>query len=197
MDKEAIRQKIWDYMEKNNLVTFPRPCYGRIPNFVGAKAAGEKIQKLKEFQQAKAVFSAPDSSLIEVRHQTLLAGKSLLVALPHKVGYRELFGKELADKGITISGFSRYGKEPKTPVDLFVQGSVAVDLKGNRLGKGKGYGDKEYWELKNQGLLNFWCKVVTVVHDCQIVDDFSSIMEALDVKVDYILTPTQIIAISH
>lgn len=197
MDKETIRQKIWDYMERNDLVTFPRPCYGRIPNFVGAKIAGQKIQKLKEFPQALSVFSAPDSSLTEVRRQILLAGKSLLVALPHKIRYCELRGKELADKGITISGFSHYGKEPKTAVDLFVQGSVAVDLKGNRLGKGRGYGDQEYWELKNMGLLSPSCKVVTVVHNCQIVDDFSSVMEALDVKVDYILTPTQIITIKH
>ena len=183
-------------MEKNNLVTFPRPCYGRIPNFVGAKTAGNRIQKLKEFENAKCVFSAPDSSLIEVRKQVLLAGKTLLVALPHIIGYREINGRELADKAITISGIKQYGQIAKTPADLFVQGSVAVDLKGNRLGKGKGYGDREYSELKEKGLLNPNAKVVTAIHDCQIVDDFSELMDKHDVKVDYIITPNQIISVN-
>ncbi len=210
-------------MEKNKLVTFPRPCYGRIPNFVGAKIAGQKIQELNEFQSAKCVFSAPDASLMEVRRQTLHTGKSLLVALPHIAGYRELNGKELTNKGITIDGFKRYGKTPKTTADLFVQGSVAVDLQGNRLGKGKGYGDSEYFELKELKLLknegkplilpipykssdSAWgfkgaeplcpdVKVVTIIHDCQIVDDFSALVDDHDVRVDYILTPTQIIII--
>lgn len=186
MTKDELRQKVWDYMERHNLI-----------NFVGAKIAGQKIKELKEFQRAKAVFTAPDSSLMEVRRQTLFAGKSLLVALPHLAGYRELKGSELAKQGITISGFWRYGKEPKTPVDLFVQGSVAVELKGNRLGKGKGYGDKEYFELKAKGLLTANCKVVTVVHDCQILADFSSLINENDVRVDYILTPTQIIVVKN
>ncbi|MEO0092906.1 MAG: 5-formyltetrahydrofolate cyclo-ligase [candidate division WOR-3 bacterium] len=196
MTKDEIRQRVWEYMENNNLVTFPRPCFGRIPNFVGAKIAGQKICELKEFQLAKAVFSAPDAVLLEVRRQTLLAGKSLLVALPHIVDYRELSGKELARNGVTINGFKRFGKEPKSKAELFVQGSVAVDLKGNRLGKGKGYGDKEYWELKAKGLLMPNCKVVTVVHDCQIVSDFSYLMTETDVKVDYILTPNRIVVIN-
>ena len=183
-------------MEENDLVTFPRPCYGRIPNFVSAKIAGNRIKELKEFQIAKCVFSAPDSSLIEVRKQTLLTGKTLLVALPHITGYREISGRELADKASTIVGFKQYGKRAKTPADLFVQGSVAVDLKGNRLGKGKGYGDKEYSELKDKGLHNPNAKVITIVHDCQIVEDFSDLMDKHDVKVDYIITPSQIITIN-
>ena len=183
-------------MEKNTLVTFPKPCYGRIPNFVGAKTAGNRIQELKEFEKAKCVFSAPDSSLIEVRKQTLLAGKILLVALPQIIGYREINGRELADRATTIGGIKQYGKKAKTPADLFVQGSVAVDLKGNRLGKGKGYGDREYSELKEKGLLKPNAKVVTVVHDCQLVKDFSELMDNHDVKVNYIITPSRIISIN-
>lgn len=183
-------------MEENGLVTFPRPCYGRIPNFIGAKTAGNKIQELKEFQIAKCVFSVPDSSLMEVRKQTLLTGKILLVALPHITGYREIIGRELANKASTIEGFKQYGKKAKTPADLFVQGSVAVDLKGNRLGKSKSYGDREYSELKENELLNPNAKVITVVHDCQIVEDFSDLISKHDVKVDYVITPNRIISIN-
>ncbi|XP_038662222.1 methenyltetrahydrofolate synthase domain-containing protein isoform X4 [Scyliorhinus canicula] len=35
--KWDIRQKVWDYMEENNLANFPRPVHHRIPNFKGVK----------------------------------------------------------------------------------------------------------------------------------------------------------------
>ena len=31
--KWAVRRKIWDHLEDNNLVNAPRPCHYRIPNF--------------------------------------------------------------------------------------------------------------------------------------------------------------------
>lgn len=31
--KWDIRQKVWDYIEDNNLANFPRPVHNRIPNF--------------------------------------------------------------------------------------------------------------------------------------------------------------------
>lgn len=193
--KEEIRRKIWEYMEKNNLVSFPRPCYGRIPNFIGCEKAARKLYELEEFLKAKGVFSAPDGVLKEARRIVLKEGKSLIVALPHIEGYLEIKGKELADKAITIKNFRKYGKEPKTFIEIFIQGSVAVDLKGNRLGKGRGYGDKEYKDLKIMGLLKKPL-VVTIVHDCQVLEDFSYLAEPHDIKVDVILTPTRLIRIT-
>jgi len=190
--KEEIRREIWEYMEKNNLVIFPRPCYGRIPNFIGSEKAAEKLYEIKEFLKARGVFSAPDNVLKAARKIVLKTGKSLIVALPHIEGYLEIKGKELADKAITIKNFKKYGKEPKTFIEIFLQGSVAVDLKGNRLGKGRGYGDREYYELKNKGLLKNPL-VITIVHDCQVLEDFSYLAEPHDIKVDIILTPTRII----
>ena len=32
--KEAIRKSVWNYLEDNDLVQFPRPVHHRIPNFV-------------------------------------------------------------------------------------------------------------------------------------------------------------------
>lgn len=69
-------------MEENNLVTFPRPCYGRIPNFVDARLAAKRLRTLKNWQRAKCVFSAPDSSLHPARREVLRKGESLLVAAP-------------------------------------------------------------------------------------------------------------------
>lgn len=194
--KEEIRKEIWEYMEKNNLISFPKPCYGRIPNFIGSEKAARKLYQIKEFLKAQGVFSAPDGVLKEARRITLKEGKSLIVALPHIEGYLEIKGKELADKAITIKNFKKYGKKPETFIEIFIQGSVAVDLKGNRLGKGKGYGDKEYYDLKNMGLLKKPL-VITIVHDCQILEDFSYLREPHDIKVDVILTPTRIIRITQ
>ena len=39
--KAVVRQKVWEYMEKNDIANFPRPVYHRIPNFKGAQIAGK------------------------------------------------------------------------------------------------------------------------------------------------------------
>ena len=51
--KQAIRQKVWEFMERNDIANFPRPVYGRIPNFKGAGTAGQKVSELPEFQSAR------------------------------------------------------------------------------------------------------------------------------------------------
>ncbi len=184
-------------MEANDLITFPKPCFGRIPNFKGAELASQRLLSIPEFLKAKGVFSAPDGVLKSARRIVLSEGKSLIVALPHITGFLEIKGKELKDKAITIPNFRRYGQPPKTEIEIFLQGSVAVDRKGYRLGKGKGYGDKEYQILKEMGLVRKRPVVITVVHDCQVFEDFSDLVEPHDIKVDYILTPTQTIKTTY
>lgn len=41
--KWIIRKRIWDMMEANNFAQNPRPVHHRIPNFVGASLAAEKV----------------------------------------------------------------------------------------------------------------------------------------------------------
>lgn len=195
--KEAIRQKIWKLLEDEGLASFPRPCMGRIPNFVGSWQASEKIRELAEFKSSRAVFCAPDYVLKRIREIVLEDGKVLAVALPHMVGFLEIREREAIDRATTINGFKRYGKPLETKVDLFVQGSVAVDLAGNRLGKGRGYGDLEWKWLIDRKLTAPDTRVVTIVHDLQIVEDFSHLMGPTDKKVNYILTSTRIIKIGQ
>lgn len=192
-EKELIRQKIWSLLEEKDLVDFPRPCYGRIPNFRGARTAAEKIRNLPEFSEAKCVFCAPDGVLRRVREIVLEEGKILAAALPHIEALIEIEQRGDISKATTISGMRRHGKPLKTEVDLFVQGSVAVDLWGNRLGKGKGYGDTEYWLLKKMKLLDERAKVVTLVHPIQVVPDLRNLMSERDVRIDYIITPDEVL----
>jgi 5-formyltetrahydrofolate cyclo-ligase len=95
-----------------------------------------------------------------------------------------------------------YGKEVSLDnlyikVDLFVQGCVAVDKKGNRIGKGSGFGDREYKVLKEKGLITDETLYVVIAHPIQVFDDFSYVMDEHDVKIDLILTPKEIIWTEH
>jgi 5-formyltetrahydrofolate cyclo-ligase len=129
----------------------------------------------------------------------LLDEKVLVMASPRlKHGYIVVDPKEV--KGIenfasTIRGAFKYGKTvnaqeiPKP--DLIVEGSVAVDMRGYRLGKGHGYGDMEIKALKRMfGAV----PIVTTVHDMQVVEAVP--FEEKDERVSIIVTPTKVIQVS-
>jgi 5-formyltetrahydrofolate cyclo-ligase len=191
--KEDIRQRIWERLERENIADFPRPCFGRIPNFAGNDVATMHLLELPEFRAARCVFSAPDHALKQARDLILERGKVLAVATPHMRSFLEIHP---SDKPIstTIKGLFKHGTPLVTPVDLIIQGSVAVDRRGNRLGKGKGYGDKEIAYLRERGLAKSGIKVVTIVHEAQVVDDLSALIDENDVLVDYILMPGGVIS---
>lgn len=193
--KESIRQEIWRLLEEKNIAAFPRPCFDRIPNFIGSWVASERIKQIPEFNSSGCVFCAPDFVLKRVREIVLESNKILAVALPHMVEFLEISERRSVKEATGIKGFRKYGVPLETEVELFVEGSVAVDRKGNRLGKGRGYGDREWFYLLENNLLQPEVKVVTLIHDEQIVEDFSNLMTGGDKKVDYILTPTTIIKI--
>ena len=198
--KKLLRKEIWTKLETNGVARFPLPCYGRIPNFAGSEKAAEKVRFLKEWKNAKVVFANPDFAQRKVREYALLDGKILVMASPRlKRGYVVVDPKNV--KGIenfasTIRGALKYGKmvnlqEIPKP-DLIVEGSVAVDMRGHRLGKGHGYGDVEIEALKRMfGEI----LVATTVHDIQVVDAVP--FEERNEKVSLIVTPTKIIRISR
>ncbi len=190
MDKQKIRDLVWKRIEKFS--KFPPP-YGRIPNFVGAEKACERLRELKQYRKAKVVFCAPDSPLRRAREIVLEDGKVLLAVKPKMTGFLVI---ERGKAG-TLKEMLKYGREVdldelKLKVDVFVQGCVAVDRKGNRIGKGSGFGDREYSILKEKGLLDD-CVYVVIAHPIQVFEDLSHLMDEHDVRVDVILTPEGII----
>jgi len=197
--KKLLREKIWSQLEARGIARFPLPCYGRIPNFVESEKAARKIRLLSEWKHAKVIFVNPDYAQKKVREYALLDGKILVMASPKlKHGYVVVNPEDV--KGLesfasTIRGAFKFGKTvdggeiPKP--DLIVEGSVAVDQHGHRLGKGGGYGDLEIKTLKR--IFGF-IPVVTTVHDMQIVESVP--FEEGDEKVSVIITPTRIIRIS-
>ncbi|NWY25723.1 MTHSD protein, partial [Pheucticus melanocephalus] len=85
------------------------------------------------------------------------------------------------------------GLDDKAQVDLVVVGSVAVSEKGWRIGKGEGYADMEYAMMVSMGAVQEDTPVVTIVHDCQVLDIAEELLGDHDLTVDYILTPTRTI----
>jgi hypothetical protein len=69
--KKEVRQKIWEFMEENSLVVFPKPCYNRIPNFKGCNITSQLLEKLEEFKKAKTVQVTPDKAQETARFLTL------------------------------------------------------------------------------------------------------------------------------
>ncbi|XP_047437164.1 methenyltetrahydrofolate synthase domain-containing protein isoform X1 [Mugil cephalus] len=202
--KWDIRQKVWDYIEENNLANFPRPVHNRIPNFKGAFVACTKVSEMQVFTQTAEVKVDPDKPLEGARLAVLQARKTLLVPTPRlRTG---LFNKITPPQGASkeqlrvcsssqgVKDFSvPVSLDAKVKVDLVVVGSVAVSEKGFRIGKGEGFADMEYGMMACMGAVNESTVVVTVVHDCQIVDIPEELMGTHDLTVDYILTPTTVI----
>ncbi|MEM3728801.1 MAG: 5-formyltetrahydrofolate cyclo-ligase [Candidatus Bathyarchaeia archaeon] len=197
-EKQQLREKIWLEMERSGAAAFPLPCWGRIPNFVGAEAAADKLRQLEEWKRAKVVFVNPDSPQRRVRENALKDGKVLVMASPRLtrgfilISPEKVRGKEhLAS---TIRGAFKFGIQtgdfPKP--DLIIEGSVAVDMKGHRLGKGRGYGDVEIETIERRfGKI----LVATTVHDMQVVENVPS--EKKDRKVSLIVTPTRVIRVQE
>ena len=197
LEKQQLREKIWSEMERSGLAVFPLPCRGRIPNFAGADAAAEKLRQLEEWKTAKVVFVNPDSPQHKVRENALKDRKILVMASPRlKKGFILIEPNKVRSKerfASTIKGAFKYGVEaedfPKS--DLIVQGSVAVDRHGHRLGKGRGYGDTEIKALRRMfGTV----PIVTTVHDVQVVEAVP--FEEKDEKVSIVTTLTKVIRVS-
>ena len=194
-EKQRLREKIWREMQERGIAKFP-PCWGRIPNFQGAEKAAENLRKLEEWRNAKAIFVSPDSPQRKVRENALKDGKILVMASPRlKKGFLVIKPEKVKGKeayASTIRGAFQFAEQTQNfpKPDLVVTGSVAVDIHGNRLGKGGGYGDRELEIIRSRfGKV----PVATTVHDMQVVDFVPS--EPHDQKIDIIVTPTRIIRV--
>jgi len=201
MAKEDVRMRIWRLMEAKGIAAFPKPIFHRIPNFIGAEKAAQKLRELSEYKAAKVVFCTPDSPQRPVREIALKDDKIVVMATPRlKNGFLLLDPKTIPKNRIfeasIIHGAFKHGRSielSKVKIDLFIAGSVAVSLDGGRLGKGKGYSDQEYAILENAGSLSSKTIVVTTVHDVQIVEKIPK--DKWDAPVDVVVTPSKIIRI--
>jgi len=180
MDKQALRERVWDELEESGEARFPFPPHGRIPNYAGADAAADRLGDLEAWTGAATLKANPDAPQLPARRGALDAGKTVYMAVPRlrdeRCFYR-LDPAELADPdaAATVSGVADHaeqvGPEAVGHVDLVLVGSVAVTEDGARVGKGEGYSDLEFAVLSDLGLVDDATTVVTTVHERQVVDD--------------------------
>lgn len=176
---------------------------GRIPNFKGANEAAHLLSTLPEWQRALHIKVNPDSPQRPVRHLALSSGKTIYMAVPRlreKECFIKLDPSKISPKNIpeasTIKGAFRFGfpVHPKEipQIDLIVAGSVAVNRRGSRIGKGGGYSDLEYAIGREFGFVEEDVVIVTTVHPSQIVDEDLPETDH-DFRIDFIVTPDEII----
>jgi 5-formyltetrahydrofolate cyclo-ligase len=209
MDKQAIREAVWDHLESAGIARFPFPPHDRIPNFAGAEAAAERLADTAVWQDAETVKANPDSPQLPVRRAALRAGKTVYMAVPrlrdercfYELDPAELDDIEAAPAVSNVADHARQvGPGALDSLDLVVSGSVAVTEGGARIGKGEGYSDLEYAVLRELGLVDDATPVVTTVHETQVVDGPERAVDAGDVPVDshdvpmdYVVTPDRVI----
>jgi len=179
--KEEVRRYVWNILKEKKVCSFP--CEGHIPNFLGVEETIKKVLELDEYRRAKRIFISPDTpQRYLLKH--VINDKEVYMATPRlRRGFckvEEYYGS-LRDiiKNSKIVGYNI------PEIGFALIGSVAVDLKGNRIGKGGGFGDREIRILreKNPSII-----IATNVHDLQVFEDLSYLMEDYDQKINMIIT---------
>ena len=201
--KDAIREAVWSLLEARRAARFPG-AKGRIPNFIGAEACASVAAKTTWWKKAKVLKVNPDSPQRAIRHKALSEGKILymvVLCLRADKPFIELDPKKLKCSpyaASSIKGASHYGRpvtlEEVKSIDLIVCGSVAVNRKGARVGKGGGYSDLEFALLTEEKKMGPRTPIVTSVHPLQVIEE-EILMTEHDIPLSAIVTPEEIIDI--
>src|SRR5581483_8412525 len=163
------------------------------PNLRGAEQAAARLAELPEWQAARVVKANPDAPQLPVRRRARKDGKTLYMAVPRlttEKPFVEIRGDPTIKRALS-EGAPR-GLDELTPVELGVCGTVAVNRKGARVGKGGGYSDLEFALLAERGLVGEDTTIVTTVHELQLVDEDLPETEH-DFRVDVIVTPEAVL----
>ena len=204
-EKEQLRKSIYDKLFNEGQSLRPNGDYGKIPDFKGKDIAAELLASTDEWKESKTIFCSPDAAQIPVRYLALKDNKNLIMASPNlEHGYLYLEGNRLNGKeseASTKEGAFEYcsrffdfgGDSFDMDIDLVVEGSVGVDRLGNRIGKGKGFADREIEDLFNKDLISENTPLITTIHPFQLVEHIP--MEIHDRKLNMIVTTREIIRI--
>ena len=182
--KEILRKSVYDSIFNGGFSNRSNGDYGKIPDFKGSDIAAQ--------------------TQTPVRYLALKDNKNLIMASPNlEHGYYFLDGSCL--DGVEMEASTKEGalkykidddsKHHHMSVDLLVEGSVAVDREGHRIGKGKGYGDREIADLLERKLIKTTTPLATTIHPLQLVDFVPT--EDHDQKLNMVVTTEEIIRISH
>jgi 5-formyltetrahydrofolate cyclo-ligase len=199
--KQAIRERVWNLLETEHAVE--PGVHGHIPDFIGTAAAAERLADHRAWQDAQIVKAVPDTAQLPVRARALADGKTVYMAVPRLADARPFYlldpaaltlpPAEAATMRAAAAHAPRLAIDELRPIDLVVCGSVAVNRRGDRIGKGAGYSDLEVALLHDAGLLRPDSVVATTVHPLQVLDEELPATDH-DFQVNLIVTPDEVIA---
>ena len=211
LDAKTARMMIWEELRK---VAKPDSRFSFnfaefITDYEGSDKNAELFVQQDFYKQADVLFVTPDNNLEYLREKILLDKKTLVMTnysisrgfFIIKPGMVPEGKEELAS---TLDGVQRYWKhctldalkQEVGHIDLLVTGASAITPGGIRFGKGHGYFDLEWAMLYTAGLVDDSSLLIAVGYDCQIMDVDVEVRE-FDTAIDYIVTPTKVIATRH
>ena len=204
--KDQVRRAVWKAMDREGVSRFPG-AEGRIPNFAGAKLAAEKLAGHRTWKRAQVIKANPDSPQTHARRRALEEGKTIVMAVPRLrdqhpfrlLDPRKLTPSRSARRRRSRARCATAGWSPTRScpeIDVVLCGSVAVNLKGARIGKGGGFSDIEYGLLIEAGKIDDHTVVATTVHPIQILRENLTVI-AHDLPVDLIATPRAVIEVER
>ena len=192
--KQQVREHVWELLQRERAARFPG-ARGRIPNFRGAEAAAARLAELPQWRSAHVIKANPDAPQLPVRRQARKDGKTLYMAVPRLTDERPfvLVRGDPTIKRAMAEGMPRAIHQMEH-VDLVVCGTVAVNRRGARVGKGGGFSDLEFALLVERGLVGPQTTIATTVHPLQVLDEPLPETEH-DFRVDLIVTPEEVISV--
>ena len=201
MNKQALRERIWDELEESGEARFPFPPHGRIPNFAGADEAAGRLAGTDAWADADVIKANPDAPQLPVRRTAMREGKTVYMAVPRLRDEKCFLRLDPAevddiDHATTVGGSSAagvpVGPAEMSPIDLIVSGSVAVTDDGARVGKGEGYSDLEFAVLREFDRVDDDTVTATTVHEMQVAEESVPTGDH-DVPMDLVGTPERTI----
>ncbi|MBM7774309.1 5-formyltetrahydrofolate cyclo-ligase [Actinokineospora baliensis] len=202
--KGVARREVWAALTAAGAVR-DEDVFGRIPDFIGADSAAQRLADMPAWKAARVVKVVPDKAQRPVRIRALREGKTVYMAVPKLASRRPFYvldpavlsvsAEEAVDPEVAAEVAPTVDVDQLNEVDLVVCGSVVVNRAGVRLGKGAGYADIELALLQEAGLVRADTLITSTVHPLQVVD--GSLPEGPhDFSMDVIVTADETIACS-
>lgn len=211
MDAKTARVMIWEELRKvakpDSRFSFDFAEF--ITDYEGSELGAQLFVQQDFYKNADVIFVTPDNNLEHLRELILLDKKTLVMTnygisrgfFILKPGMVPEGKEELAS---TLDGAGRYWrhcslqalKDEVGHIDVLVTGASAITPGGVRFGKGHGYFDLEWAMLYTMGIVDTSSLLIAAGHDCQVVDVEVEVRE-FDTAIDYIVTPTRVIATRH
>ena len=201
--KEKLRKQVWVQLRA---VAQPDSRFHWdfnkfIPDFENSEVCAETICRTPYYQSAKTVLATPDNSLTSFRLRCLIDQKSLIIpTYGMGRGFMLLepsdFPKEMSEFAATLDGIERFAHSypifesgiQKAP-DLMISGASVLNREGVRISSEPNYFDIEWLVLSFLHLVTDQTPIMTIVHNCQIVDMHYDPMP-YSLVTDLIVTPT-------